>query len=96
MDNKAFKTVQFEVIKAWVEERGGKPARVKGSKDKRKKEDGILSVDFGDPGSSLEPVSWKEFEKIFDEHRLAFLFQEETAKGEQSLFYRFVKRKSGQ
>lgn len=93
MENKAFATVQAEAIQAWVEERGGKPARVKGSKDKKRGEDGILRIDFGEPGERLESMNWKEFFKIFDEHRLAFLFQEETAKGEKSRFYKFVRRK---
>ncbi|MBI5138920.1 MAG: hypothetical protein HZA95_03950 [Candidatus Vogelbacteria bacterium] len=93
MENRVFQTVQLEVIKAWVEERNGKPARVKSSKDAKKGKDGILRIDFGEPGPELEPMSWKEFGKIFDEHMLAFLFQEETAKGEISHFYKFVKRK---
>ena len=90
-ENKAHTTVQHEVVQAWSEERGGKPARVKGSKEKKK--GGILRIDFGTKEEELEPVSWPEFFKVFDEHRLAFLFQEETANGKTSLFCKLVRRK---
>ncbi len=95
-ENKAHTTVQHEAIKAWAEERGGTPARIKGSGEKHKrhfKHDGILCIDFGEPEESLEPISWQEFFKIFDEHKLAFLFQEETAEGKVSRFFKFVRKK---
>ena len=96
-DNKAHTTIQHEAIKAWAEERGGKPARVRGTGDKKRrhfKYDGILSIDFGTPEENLEPIGWQEFFKILDEHRLAFLFQEETADGKMSRFCKFVRRKT--
>jgi len=94
--NKAHTTVQPEVIKAWTEERGGKPARVRKSGAKHHSHfshEGLLRIDFNTPEDRLEPITWQDFFAIFDEHKLAFLFQEETADGNVSRFYKFVERK---
>jgi hypothetical protein len=80
-------TTDHEKIRKWIEARGGHPARVKGSGN-----GGILRIDFGEPEESLEPISWDEFFKIFDENKLAFLHQEKTADGGVSRFNKFVQR----
>jgi hypothetical protein len=54
----------------------------------------LLRIDY--PGFSgedrLEKVTWEEFFEIFDENKLAFLYQDETASGEESRFSKFVER----
>ncbi len=79
-------------IKNWVEERGGYPARVKGT-DTRDSE-GLLRIDY--PGFSgentLERITWEEFFTAFEENKLAFLYQEETKDGKQSRFSKLVNR----
>lgn len=81
-------TEDHDEIRRWVEERGGQPARVKDSN--------LLRIDY--PGFSgegtLEPISWNEFFKIFDENNLIFLYQDETKDGGQSRFSKFVDRDS--
>jgi hypothetical protein len=76
-----------------VEERGGKPATVKGT-GKKKSDVGILRIDF--PGYSgedkLEEISWDEFFQKFDEGNLQFLYQTETADGKESRFSRFISK----
>ncbi len=92
----AQKTTDHDFIRRWAEERGGRPARVAetapGKSEGRKGSGGILRIDFDPPDETLEPISWDEFFKIFEENRLAFLYQDRTADGHLSRFAKFVKR----
>lgn len=85
-------TTDHDEIKSWVEERGGNPARVKGT-DKGNSV-GLLRIDY--PGFSgedtLEPITWEEFFQAFDENKLAFLYQDETKDGKQSRFSKLIER----
>ncbi|MEZ2131553.1 MULTISPECIES: hypothetical protein [unclassified Sinorhizobium] len=80
-------TTNHNQIRKWVEARKGHPARVKGEGP-----GGILRIDFGKPEESLEEISWDEFFRIFDENKLAFLYQDETEGGKTSRFSKFVAR----
>ena len=88
-------TTDHKKIRQWVEERGGHPARVKGTEDKQG-EGGLLRIDYtGYSGeNSLEEISWDEFFKEFDESGLAFLYQEKNEDGKQSRFSKLVARDS--
>ena len=70
-------TTDHNQIKKWVEERGGHPARVRGTGDKDG--GGLLRIDY--PGYSgekeLQEISWSEFFDAFDKNDLAFLYQDE-------------------
>ena len=85
-------TTDHKVIQKWAEERGGKPATVKRTESDG--EPGVLRIDF--PGysgkDSLEEITWEEFFEKFDEKGLAFLYQEETAGGSESRFFKLVSR----
>ena len=85
-------TTDHRQIQAWVENRGGKPATVKTTG--KAEEPGILRIDF--PGysgeGSLEEVSWDDFFDKFDKEKLAFLYQDETADGNESRFCKFIAR----
>ncbi|SFN17848.1 hypothetical protein [Nitrosomonas communis] len=85
-------TTDHNIIRKWIEERGGKPAAVKSTAGKE--DPGLLRVDF--PGysgeDSLEEISWEAFFEKFEEKDLAFLYQDETSKGETSRFFKFVSR----
>jgi len=87
-------TTRHEEIRRWVEERGGHPARVKGTENKNSV--GLLRIDY--PGFSgeetLEEITWDEFFKAFDRERLAFLYQDETKDGKLSRFSKLVNRDS--
>jgi hypothetical protein len=54
----------------------------------------LLRIDF--PGGAgeqdLEPISWDEWFRKFDETGLAFLYQEQKAGGEDSAFFKLVRR----
>jgi len=87
-------TTNHNEIRRWVEERGGEPARVKGT-DKGGK-GGVLRIDY--PGFSgedtLEQISWEEFFAAFDENKLAFLYQDKLESGETSRFSKLIDRNS--
>lgn len=87
-------TTDHDEIRHWIETRGGKPARVKGTGSDS--DAGLLRVNFNDPGGddddALEEIGWDAFFKAFDENDLAFLHQDETSGGTQSRFNKFVQR----
>jgi hypothetical protein len=86
MSSEAQTTTNRDEIRQWVEERGGNPARVKGSE--------LLRIDY--PGYSgedtLEEITWDEFFETFEASNLAFLYQDKTKDGELSRFSKFVAR----
>lgn len=88
----ANRTTDHQVILDWVEARGGWPAHVKDSG--KGGDPGILRIDFeGYSGEdSLEPLDWDTWFDAFEFNQLAFLFQDQTASGEQSRFNKLVKR----
>lgn len=84
-------TTNHEEIRKWVEDRNGRPAIVKGTE---RGDSALLRIDY--PGYSgedtLEPIEWDEFFEIFDENKLAFLYQDVTEDGGKSRFSKFVNR----
>ena len=92
MANQSRTTTDHEEIRRWAEARGGQPACVRGTGDRE--DVGMIRLDF--PGYSgagkLEPISWDEWFRKFDENGLALLYQEETAGGEKSNFNKIVRR----
>jgi hypothetical protein len=87
-------TTDHNEIRSWVEERGGRPARVKGTENKQGA--GILRIDY--PGFSgedtLETITWEEFFQAFEDNNLAFLYQDETKDGSESRFSKLIERES--
>ncbi len=84
-------TTNHDEIRRWAEARGGRPASVKdtGNGD----DPGILRINFpGGAEESLEDISWEEFFEAFEANNLAFLYQEETASGDESRFFKLVDR----
>jgi hypothetical protein len=86
MSSESQTTTNREEIRRWVEERGGNPARVKGTE--------LLRIDY--PGyageDTLEEITWDEFFKTFEASNLAFLYQDKTKEGELSRFSKLVTR----
>ena len=80
-------TSDHKTIQRWAEERGGVPSKVAESG-----EGGILRIDFGEPEEGLEEISWENFFDVFDERKLAFLYQDKAAEGKLSRFNKFVAR----
>ena len=94
MSAESKQTIDHDEIRNWVEERGGKPARVKQSGKSRS--GGLLRIDY--PGfsgeDSLEEITWEEFFEAFEKNNLAFLYQDETKAGKESRFSKLIERDS--
>jgi glutathione synthase/RimK-type ligase-like ATP-grasp enzyme len=82
-------TTDPDVIRKWTESRNGRPAVVKGTEGEDG--EGILRIEFRH-GDKLEDIEWDEFFGTFEDRKLAFLYQDKTADGKQSRFFKFVKR----
>ena len=91
MSNDASTTTDHQTIQRWIEKRGGKPAIVGGTGNGG--DGGVLKVRFEeDSQDDLVDVAWDEFFRTFDNNRLAFLHEEQTADGAASRFCKFVER----
>jgi hypothetical protein len=91
--SKSTTTTDHDEIRRWVEEHGGTPAIVKGT-DGGGDAGGVLRIDF--PGGAgedqLQHVSWDEWFDKFDREGLAALYQERKADGDDSTFFKLVRR----
>ena len=85
-------TTDQEVIRKWAEDRGGKPAAVKGTG--KGDDPGVLRIDF--PGytgeESLQQITWEQFFDKFEKEHIAFLYQEETEDNNTSRFSKLINR----
>ncbi len=81
-----------EEIRRWAEERGARPACVRGTGGGE--DVGMIRLDF--PGysgeNSLQSIEWDEWFQKFDESKLALLVQDTTARGQKSNFNKLVSR----
>lgn len=82
-------TTDHNTIRQWVEKRNGRPAVVKGTESKDG--EGILRIEFRH-GDKLEDIDWETFFDTFEDRKLAFLYQDKTAEGKESRFFKFVSR----
>ena len=89
-------TTDHDTIRRWAEDRGGHPATVQGT-EHGDEHAGVLRINF--PGSSsdeaLEDIDWDTFFSKFEEAQLAFVYQDETARGTESRFGKFIHRDDG-
>ena len=88
-------TTDHHEIRRWAEARGAQPSRVAHTDAAALAGDPeIIRLDlpgYSDVGA-LEPITWAEWFRAFDEHGLAFVYQDTTADGEPSNVSRIVKR----
>ena len=91
-------TIDHNEIRRWVEERGGHPARVKGTGRTGESSGGLLRIDY--PGFSgaetLEEITWEQFFDQFEKSALAFLYQDQLENGETSRFSKLIDRNSAE
>jgi len=85
-------TFDHEIIKKWVEERGGVPAAAESSRV-AVEESGVLRIRFPEQAEEeFEKLSWDQFFTKFDQAHLAFMYEERTVSGELSKFFKFISR----
>jgi hypothetical protein len=86
-------TTDHDEIRRWAEERGGVPARV--ARTGGQADPGIIRLDFPGYGgeASLQPISWDEWFRRFDESELALIY-DETTRGQKSNFNKLVRRET--
>lgn len=85
-------TTDHDTIRRWVEERGGRPARVTGTGGDG--DLGLLRIDYPGRGDddSLEAIGWDECFEAFEANGLAFVYQDGSSEGEESRFSKLVAR----
>ena len=88
-------TTDHDEIRRWAEERGGRPARVKGTGGRRGADDpGMIRIDF--PGFSgegkLEPIEWSSWFEAFDANELALILEPGDREGQPSRFNKLIGR----
>jgi hypothetical protein len=85
-------TRDHDEIRRWAEARGAVPAEVAGTH--KSKEPGILRFEFPNAPNrnddKLQPISWEEFFRKFDENSLELVYQEKTADGKKSNFNKLI------
>jgi hypothetical protein len=86
--------VDHNQIKKWAQSRGAHPACVKGTEAG----DGtcLLRLDF--PGysgeSTLQPIEWDQWFKVFDQRQLALIVEDKMADGKPSNFNKLIRRQT--
>jgi hypothetical protein len=85
-------TTDHQVIRRWVQDRGGHPAAIRPGRGGEGRT--ALYIDFPHHPARklLTRTSWEEFFARFDRERLAFLYQERTSTGLSSRLFRIVRR----
>jgi hypothetical protein len=89
----SYTTTDHEVIRQWAKARGAQPATVTGTSDSDSG-GGILRLEFDRSEDKLDETAWDDFFEVFDDRKLAFIYQEKTSDGETSRFNKFVSRDS--
>ena len=92
MPSESHTTTDHDEIRRWVEDHDGTPVLVKATES----EDGsgVLRIDFpgGAGGDRFDEVEWDQWFQVFDDKDLAFLYQAHKASGEDSTFFKLVRR----
>lgn len=85
------RTTDHATIRRWAEERGARPASVRGTGAGH--EASGLRLDPPELRAAwLEEISWDEFFRRFEERGLEFLYQDVTREGERSSFFKLINR----
>ena len=93
----SYTTQDPEVIRAWAEARGGRPAAVASTTDDGRSDAGLLRLEFPDApddaqdNDALTEVDWEPFFKTFTDSGLSFVYQEQTSDGSTSRFSKFIR-----
>ena len=88
-------TTDHDTIRDWAQQRGGRPAAVKGTGSAA--DPGVLRIDFPGHGEddAFEHITWDAWFRKLEENGLAVVLQEKTADGKISRFNKIVSRSDG-
>ena len=93
MSSKGKATTDHDEIRRWAEARGGRPMAVRGTEDGDSRMIRLAFPDAPDSNTEdLDPISWDEWFRQFEENDLALLIEERTSEGKQSNFNKLVSR----
>ena len=67
-------TTDHDKIRTWIENHQGVPVQIPGATWARAADRLRAEFDHGRSGQDLEPLSWRAWFAIFDEHELTFCF----------------------
>ena len=81
-------TRDHDMIRRWVEERGGKPSAMADVMSPY--DPGILRLEFDPKDRKPDVLTWGEFFETFEDAELTFLYQEEAEDGQTSRFHKFI------
>jgi competence ComEA-like helix-hairpin-helix protein len=86
--SEANRTIDHEIIRRWAEERGGRPAHVKGTEVGD--DPGILRIEFRahPTEEKLEPIPWEKWFEWFERKKLTFLHDDDP----NNRFHKLVRR----
>lgn len=85
------RTTDHDEIKRWVEAHGGQPVALRTADG----DVGVVRLNFRREGTPpLHPLSWEEFFETFEERRLAFIYEENAAHGQEERLTKLVNRGS--
>lgn len=93
----SYTTQDPDVLRAWAEARGGRPAAVASTTDDGQDDVGLLRLEFRDApaeaqdNDALQEVDWEPFLTTFRESGLSFVYQEKTSDGSTSRFSTFIR-----
>ena len=85
-------TTNHNEIQQWAEEKEGIPATLKNQDEEASNL--IIRILFSDDKNvdQAREIPWDQFFKLFEEHKLAFVYKHENFGGALSNFHRFVFR----
>jgi hypothetical protein len=84
-------TTDHDAIRCWAEQRNAKPTVC--SARNNDDDPGTVRLEFpGSRDNGMKEISWDQWFAKFERGKLALLYQEQTADGERSNFYKMVRR----
>lgn len=95
-DSRSRTTTDHDEIRSWAEQHDAVPATARGTQAGAAP--GVLTLDVEGHGAGeeqLERIGWDAWFDKFEQAGLAFLYQERKADGEDSTFFKLVRRDTG-
>lgn len=73
--------IDYDEIRAWIEEHGGQPATLKEASENGEESSDMLHIAFGPLTPDMEEMGWDEFFERFENENLALEYDDEETEG---------------